>query len=289
MRRETREQHSARRWATVLTCTCVGVGGAVLAVACTFPEINIVAAECVDDASCPDLRDPCVENRCIAEQCVAEPRDPHLCSTPADPCKQSRCEENLCVEVAAVNGNPCGDDGDFCHEGSCVECTATMGCVSPLFCSDHYCISPDCVGCGGVNCLPCEMGDPCTEASECGNLGCVDDACADCTNDSHCGDRFCCLEGEQCGTEGSCYEKRANGVSCTVGTQCATGNCVDGVCCNVRCDETCMACNALNTGGDDGVCANAAKCTKDSACMGLDRCNGNGACQGLGALNCVLQ
>ncbi|HRI72583.1 MAG TPA: hypothetical protein PK156_50450, partial [Polyangium sp.] len=32
--------------------------------------------------------------------------------------------------------------------------------------------------------------------------------------------------------------------ACTSGPQCPTGNCVDGFCCDQRCDNKCMACSA---------------------------------------------
>ena len=49
-------------------------------------------------------------------------------------------------------------------------------------------------------------------------------------------------------------QPKERGVSCADGTECITGNCVDGVCCNAACDGTCEACVGAKTGADDGVC-----------------------------------
>ena len=37
--------------------------------------------------------------------------------------------------------------------------------------------------------------------------------------------------------------------------RCATGNCVNGFCCDTTCTGTCMACSAALTGGSNGTCA----------------------------------
>jgi hypothetical protein len=49
-------------------------------------------------------------------------------------------------------------------------------------------------------------------------------------------------------------DPKERGVACTTGTECISGNCVDGVCCNAMCDGTCEACVGAKTGADDGVC-----------------------------------
>ena len=49
-------------------------------------------------------------------------------------------------------------------------------------------------------------------------------------------------------TAGSCGTK-ANGSSCTAGTQCTSGNCVDTVCCDTACTGTCQACDLPTTLG----------------------------------------
>jgi len=67
----------------------------------------------------------------------------------------------------------------------------------------------------------------------------------------------------------------ANAQACGANPQCASGFCVDGVCCDAKCDNKCMACSAAKKGsGVDGVCGSIAYDTDpDNECV-------NGACDG---------
>jgi MYXO-CTERM domain-containing protein len=73
-----------------------------------------------------------------------------------------------------------------------------------------------------------------------------------------------CAANHRC--EGTtCVPDRANGEACTAATQCASGNCVDSVCCNAPCDGACESCDQASSVGacttdpdgttcDGGVC-----------------------------------
>jgi choice-of-anchor A domain-containing protein/uncharacterized repeat protein (TIGR01451 family)/uncharacterized repeat protein (TIGR02543 family) len=72
--------------------------------------------------------------------------------------------------------------------------------------------------------------------------------------------------------------KASNGQTCSNANDCASGSCVDGVCCNTACTDQCMACNVT---GKAGTCSpvtgapqgNRTACASDgSACGGS--CNG---------------
>jgi len=80
------------------------------------------------------------------------------------------------------------------------------------------------------------------------------------------------------------------GTACTGGTQCMSGFCVDGVCCNTVCSGVCTACSAAAKGqGTDGVCGNVASGFPDNnqcAVMHASTCGTTGVCNGAGA--CVL-
>ncbi|WP_284721215.1 hypothetical protein [Polyangium sorediatum] len=80
-----------------------------------------------------------------------------------------------------------------------------------------------------------------------------------------------------------------NGVSCQTGAQCASGSCVDGVCCDTACNGACVACTAAKKGGGvDGECGSITmgadpddECANQAAgsCGTTGSCNGAGACQ----------
>jgi hypothetical protein len=63
-------------------------------------------------------------------------------------------------------------------------------------------------------------------------------------------------------------------VYCTSPTQCDSGNCVDGVCCDSACDGPCVACDAE---AHVGVCRPTAGGSDDPACT-AGVCDGAGSC-----------
>lgn len=48
---------------------------------------------------------------------------------------------------------------------------------------------------------------------------------------------------------GMCLDRLANGAECSRDRQCVSGNCVDGFCCDYRCDGPCQACDVVNNVG----------------------------------------
>jgi MYXO-CTERM domain-containing protein len=80
---------------------------------------------------------------------------------------------------------------------------------------------------------------------------------------------------------GDCVAPSANGVACASGDECASKNCIDGVCCNNACDGQCQACNLA---GSAGTCS----AVKGDPVGGRAACNGGGTacagtCDGVGA------
>lgn len=78
-----------------------------------------------------------------------------------------------------------------------------------------------------------------------------------------------------------------NGGVCAQAVECASGFCVDGVCCEDVCAGPCHACSAAKKGGGvDGVCGPIAAGTDpddDCAADGASTCKQNGTCDGDGA------
>jgi len=64
-----------------------------------------------------------------------------------------------------------------------------------------------------------------------------------------------------------------NGAVCSTGSQCDSGICEDGVCCNTTCAGDCRICNMLDS---LGICTNA---PNGYACPDNDRCDGIETCQ----------
>ncbi len=73
-----------------------------------------------------------------------------------------------------------------------------------------------------------------------------------------------------------------NGRGCTAGSECQSGDCVDGFCCNES-SSTCNGCRACSVAGSEGACADVpAGEDPHGACAGVvcsnETCNGANAC-----------
>lgn len=209
---------------------------------------------------------------------------------------------STCVSGFCVDGVCC----DTTCAGTCQACTAakkgsgangTCGNITAVTDPDNECNPGDCNGSGA-----CASGNAngtvCTTGTSCTSGFCVDGVCCDaaCTGtcqactaakkgsgvNGTCGSIAYdtnpdgeCVSGKCSGT-GSC--QYYNGLTCTTGSECLSGNCVDGYCCGNVCAEKCMACSAAKKGGgSNGVCGAIASGTDpDNECF-LD-CSAANAC-----------
>jgi len=75
---------------------------------------------------------------------------------------------------------------------------------------------------------------------------------------------------------------RADATGCSAPGECSSGFCVNGVCCDTKCDGACQACSAAVKGsGTDGTCGAITGCTTcsvDGDCASTSFCDG-GACK----------
>jgi hypothetical protein len=108
-------------------------------------------------------------------------------------------------------------------------------------------------GCAGGYCklppAPCASNDECLTGS-CVSGVCCKSACA--------GTCMVCNAPPaigECTQLPSCSEPL--GTACTMAAECASGFCVDGVCCNTACTGSCMTCGAT---GSVGTCVQATSC-----------------------------
>lgn len=65
-----------------------------------------------------------------------------------------------------------------------------------------------------------------------------------------------------------------NGTDCDGAGECASGFCVDGVCCDTACEGACGACVGSATGADDGTCAALPFGTSAAPSCNPDLCDG---------------
>jgi hypothetical protein len=83
----------------------------------------------------------------------------------------------------------------------------------------------------------------------------------------------------ECNGAGAC--ETGNGAACSQASQCQSGFCVDGVCCNTACSGLCQACSNAKTGSANGTCANITINTDpDNECSGGASCSGGACTQG---------
>ena len=167
-------------------------------------------------------------------------------------------------------------------------------------------------------------GETCTTSADCARTRtCVDGVCC---NAAQCGmcascagisvgecapvlnaeDRDTCAiaDGKSCSDLGAC--KAALGAPATSATECASGFLVEGVCCDSKCDGTCLACRAetkasgtltgrcdVASAGRDafGACAatDATTCGTDGKCDGAGGCRRHPATTPCGSVTCVDQ
>jgi hypothetical protein len=75
------------------------------------------------------------------------------------------------------------------------------------------------------------------------------------------------------GGSSNVWEYHAHGGACTLGSQCDTGICKDGVCCETACTGVCEACDIT-----PGTCTPVTSAVDADTCSGAKACNAAGQC-----------
>ncbi len=246
-------------------CTGTGVCRSDGTISCGFYACAGAgcATNCATNASClPGAF-------CSGAVCVADLERGAKCSD-ATHCKSGFCADGVCCDkactgaceacTAASKGS--GVDGacapvaadtdpkDACPMGTGA-CTADGACDGAGACRSFAKAGTPCgpTTCAGdvVSGIVCR-GDSATCVASasiaCSPYACDGTACkASCARDADCAsDAFCTASG-------ACARRAEAGTACGAARECASGNCVDGVCCNTSCAGVCESCNEPSAAG----------------------------------------
>lgn len=232
-------------------------------------------------------------------------------------CQAGKCvvaADGCVAAFAHCSANPdeiC--ETDISKPENCGACGRKCMAAAPL-CSNVGGTQTCVLGCSGA--APDQCGNSCvdlkTDVNNCATCGkicsfpngeasCVNGACVmtrckngygDCTAEPGCETQLntttnCGMCGAVCGaakpicsTVGglqTCVGK-PNGQTCSSSTECANGNCVDGVCCNTACSGQCEACDV---NGSIGTCKAVTGAPHRSAQPARALCGGDPACGGM--------
>jgi hypothetical protein len=233
---------------------------------------------------------------------VAAGQDPHsTCTANLAACQNANCDGNggcndangtVCVAQACSSGQ---QTVSTCQGGSCTA-AAPVTCA-PYICSGNACLTScggsdaNCVGgyyCAGNTCtLKKGLGSGCSAGNQCGSNNCVDGVCCSSSSCGQClncaaGSGMCtavvtngddltpntCTGASTCDAMGAC--KLKDGQGCGGGTACASGFCVNGVCCNSSCNGGAPACSG------NSVVPNT--CSTGNCNVTPTNCNANYTC-----------
>lgn len=236
---------------------------------CTFPSAP-AGTSCDDGLFCT-LTDRCDgAGRCAGSGSSCD----DMASCTLDMCDEARDSCSHTMGAGCIIGGVCVPDGMVHPSITCLVCDATRNATD---------WSPRTVGtpCGAPRCASgrlTEMG-MCSAAGACtvpASVRCPTGMCASTTACEVPCTAGSCAPGTYCSAAMRCEPLAANGTSCTAGTDCVSGACVDGVCCDTACDGVCESCNVS---GRAGTCAPVPRATDPAReCMPGFVCNGARAC-----------
>lgn len=230
------------------------------------------------------------------------------CSSDSECSAGSYCTNGICrlkkqLKEECDNASACASghcvDGVCCDNactGACMACNVATSLGTCHFVPQNMpdistCVMPK--ACDGSGVCKKTMGQPCGQNSECSSANCVDGFCCNTSCAETC--RACNVlgsigtcttvpvgqpDGNTCQTPGACSGfgacLKGQGALCAIGSECSSGYCFDGVCCNSECKEACKACNVAGTAG---TCTNVPSGQTDpGVCPAPKYCNGMGVC-----------
>jgi hypothetical protein len=277
-----------------LAASCDGAGScpSVVTKSCAPLTCNAAGSACAN--SCASDTDCASGNYCDSNgQCLKQGGIAAAC-TASNQCLSSFCADGVCCgskcdgqcqacnqsgnvgSCIAVTGAPVGNRAACTGKGT--TCGGTCNGTNTSTCT----YPPSSMSCGTASC----NGTTFTPAAACDGAGtCVTPPTQSCIP-YVCGATACttsCASQSDCvgfcnTTTNTCSATFTDGSPCGLDSACASGHCVDGVCCNSTCTGQCQRCDQA---GSIGTCTtisgapvgNRMKCMSDgSACGGV--CDG---------------
>lgn len=217
----------------------------------------------------------CVDGVCCESACSG------LCQACAEP--------NLVGKCVTISGSPRGTLRARCPgQGTCAAvCNGSdaMSCQYPR--SEKQCTPASCSAGMAKVASTCDGAGACTTVAA---TTCASNLCADTTQCAGgCSTAQPCGTGQYCEpTTKACLALKVNGDACTLGQDfvCASGQCVDGVCCDTACSGQCESCAESASKGRCVVVTGAPRGTRRAACAGVrDACRG--VCDGVSRTQCA--
>ncbi len=252
--------------------TCVPGSGCVDEEFC-IPDGGITP-ECTDDSECATGFHCISGNECLPETCPSMASEISCAlDEGAGDFARGLCCDGACLDPTSDAQN-CGNCGQSCGNGSCVNQTCHGSCGAEDISVQGYCLARTCEA--RADGLSCAFG-PRTAGTCCAGR-CVDQS----QDPAHCGS---CATGCDSGVcyESACAELGPSndcGESCPQYTVCAQGGCVDSLC------QNSLAC--ADAYGGVGLCCGSGACADPAsdplncgacgiACTGGSNCV-NGVC-----------
>ena len=277
------------------TCDSTGLCKPRLGQACSSGT-QCASGNCKDGVCCNEACEAscmsCVTGTCTGitnAEDAPECGGANICSA-AGVCKKKNGQE--CTGGSACASGFC-KDGKCCNtecSGMCLSCAS--GTCSAVLSQDD---APECTGintCNGDSICRKKQAQACSGDEACASGHCKDGRCCDtsctaacyscesgtCTKITSRDDISECTAATTCDANGVCKPKL--GQACSAGTQCASGFCKDGVCCNEACTGACRSCAT-------GTCADIRNAEDDPECTGLNTCSAYGECRKKNGQSCM--
>jgi LmbE family N-acetylglucosaminyl deacetylase len=242
---------------------------------------DCVAADHCSSGSCLPRLDngtPCAEgDQCASGHCTDGRCCDGICG---DQCQACDVAGHLGTCTTLASGQPhgarqaCAGSGSICG-GTCDGSSATECHYPDTSCRDASCsgeVATAAANCDGAGHCPAMVSVTCTPY-----------ACGLATCQTGCTGNESCSAGHYCDA-GNCLPLGAQGTSCHLHGECASGHCTDSYCCDGACDGQCQACDLP---GHLGVCSPTEGIPHGIrlACSGTGTICG-GACDGSNAATC---